>query len=283
MVEEEVSAAMRKLLAVLLGLLVFGAMGLAFDAEQVEEISMETIPPTPVEDEEVTLVLSGVWPDACVPTSYTLIRLGSFITVRLATRDTDCDPEPTPWELEASLGELSRGTYMVTVSYEGETILQDSFQVTEHVDDNNNFWDIPPTEPAIDCENPYFPPLVVLLSTVDEVPWGASLPVAMVVTTTAADHTFAFNTGQRYDFAVYKDGDEVWRWSDDQAFIMALGEETYTMDGTLYFERINTGELPGPGTYTLQGTLTTQGRVEGDTLHEEGPAHVCVEFVVVEG
>ncbi len=271
---------MRKLLPAVFSLLLIASAGLAGDEVGTAQIGVS--PDRPRAGDSVTLLLSGTWPDSCVPHSSQMLRLGSFITINLSTPSEDCLPATTDWQMEVHLGELSAGSYMVNVSAEGDTIGQTPFVVGERPADDRDQWEVP-TEPAVPCENPYFPPLVLLLSTVDEVPWGASLPVSLVVTTTAHSHAFLFTSGQRYDFAVYKDGEEVWRWSDEQAFIMAIGEETYTTDGVLYFERVDTTELPGPGTYTLQGTLTTEGWIEDEGVAEHGPAHVCVTFTVVDG
>ena len=39
--------------------------------------------------------------------------------------------------------------------------------------------------------------------------------------------TLDFTTSQRYDFAIYNSkGREVWRWSDDKAFLQVLGQVT---------------------------------------------------------
>jgi len=37
--------------------------------------------------------------------------------------------------------------------------------------------------------------------------------------------TLRYNTGQRFDFATFRDGREVWRWSDNQFFTQAAGTE----------------------------------------------------------
>ncbi len=264
---------MKTLLACIASLLVLSAFAIG---DEAGDVTIDIVPPNPMASEEVTLSLHGTWPDTCVPSGHQLLHLGSFIAVNLVTPGEGCDPQPNPWQMDISLGELSAGTYFVTVSHEGDTIGQRSFTVGEEAPP----W-VEPVEPAM-CENPYFPPLILLSATVEEIPWGASLPVAMIVTVTAYEQSFLFNSGQRYDFTIYRDGEEVWRWSADQAFTMAIGEETYGMDAVLYFERVDTGELPGPGTYTLRGTLTTEGMVEDDGLIPRGPAHFCVTFEVVE-
>lgn len=134
---------------------------------------------------------------------------------------------------------------------------------------------------AMTCVNPYHPGLILLVSTVPEVPQGASLPMALVITTSTDADTHHFRSSQRYDFTIHTmEDEELWRWSHDQAFLTVLGEETYTADGVLYFERVDTGELPiEPGLYTLKATLTTEG-TDDETW---GPAHACTMFEVTAG
>ncbi|GEM_PF-4948297 len=138
-----------------------------------------------------------------------------------------------------------------------------------------------PVDVDLDCKNPYHPGLILLVATVDEVNYGASLPMAMVVTTSAYEQTHQFATSQRYDFSIYdEEGQEIWRWSDDQEFLMVVGQEVFTTEGILYFERFDTGELPAEkATYILKATLATEGK-DGN---KEGPAHLCTSFKVIPG
>ena len=71
-----------------------------------------------------------------------------------------------------------------------------------------------------------------------------------------------FNSAQRYDFIILKDKEEVWRWSSDKVFAMALGslvlnpyeERSYTE----VFETAGTA----PGNYDVAGIITSQPRLE---------------------
>ncbi len=284
---------MRSLLTLALSIVLFP---IAFNgAAELGTATIDVVPEAPTPSDEVTLLLYGTWPDSCVPQSPRVMRLGNRIHVDTSNPSEVCMPATTDWQLEAPVGELPAGTYEVTVTYtdhddDRTTIGQDTFQVTEEPEDppsigleffirigeNDN-----DEEPHPMCVNPYHPGLLLLLATVDEAPRGASIPAAMVVTTSAYNQEFSFRTSQRFDFSVFNEaGEEVWRWSDDQAFMMVLGEETYTTDGVLYFARLDTSELPEPGTYILKGTLTTEGRVDGEAA---GPAHVCTTFELTEG
>lgn len=282
---------MRRLLMMTLGIALLSVTWAG--ADELGTATIEVYPEAPTTSDVISLLLSGTWPDSCVPQSPQVIRLGNHISVATSNPGEVCLTVLTDWGLEVPLGELPAGTYDVTVTYAGhertrKTIGQRTFQVSAESEDEPGielefFIGVGEDEEKREamCVNPYHPELLVLLATVDEVPWGASMPMGIVVTTSAYDQQFTFRTSQRYDFAVFDAaGEEVWRWSDDQAFLMVIGEETYTEDGVLYFARMDTSVLPEPGTYTLQATLTTEGQVDEEA---KGPAHVCATFTLTEG
>ncbi|MEA3477800.1 MAG: BsuPI-related putative proteinase inhibitor, partial [Bacteroidota bacterium] len=80
--------------------------------------------------------------------------------------------------------------------------------------------------------------------------------------------TFDFTTSQRYDFAIYNsNGIEVWRWSDDKAFLQVLGQVTlepgesvrYAVKHKFVDSCNDTKEKPMPvDLYTLKGELTAR-------------------------
>jgi len=77
--------------------------------------------------------------------------------------------------------------------------------------------------------------------------------------------TFTFPSSQRFDFVIRdKEGKEMYRWSDGQAFLMVTGSETLHNDMLKYKVRIplDLGDLkPYPdGLYTLEGILTSYDR-----------------------
>ena len=73
--------------------------------------------------------------------------------------------------------------------------------------------------------------------------------------------TFQFNTSQRYDFIIEdEEGIEVWRWSKDRMFAMALGEEILRPSNP---EVICTEEYKGklsPGYYKVTGIFIAKDR-----------------------
>ena len=80
--------------------------------------------------------------------------------------------------------------------------------------------------------------------------------------------TFDFTTSQRYDFAIYNsNGTEVWRWSDDKAFLQVLGQVTlepgesvrYAVKHKFVDSCNDTKEKTMPvDLYTLKGELTAR-------------------------
>lgn len=264
---------MRVLLCTLFGVLI--AMGPAI-ANGNHAGQIDVLPPEPTTEDTIVLMLSGTWPDSCVPSIPQVMQLGSFIYIATSHTDEVCAPTLTPWQLEVPLGELAAGQYRVVMAHTDQTgdtdvVGQGGFIVQDHADD-----------PEVPCVNPYHPGLMMLIAAPEEIPGGASLPLALIVTAATEEQVHGFRTSQRFDFAIYDDaGEEVWRWSDEQAFLMVMGEETYTMGGVLYFARMDTADLPAPGTYTIQGTLTTEGRA--DREEDSGPAHVCTTFELIPG
>ena len=76
--------------------------------------------------------------------------------------------------------------------------------------------------------------------------------------------TLPFSSGQRYDFVVTNEaGVEVWRWSHDRMFTMALGSETLQPGDERVYEAAwdqkpsAAGTTVTPGRYTVVGTITT--------------------------
>lgn len=74
--------------------------------------------------------------------------------------------------------------------------------------------------------------------------------------------TLNFSSGQSYDLYLFKDGQEVWRWSEGKFFTMAIVSRELKPGGELSYEvELPTGELK-PGRYTLTGELTTMNPLQ---------------------
>ena len=66
-----------------------------------------------------------------------------------------------------------------------------------------------------------------------------------------------FRTAQRADFVAYRDGEEVWRWSDGRMFAQVLGEERLNPGETLTVDA--TWDAPPSGEYRVVGELVARG------------------------
>ena len=98
----------------------------------------------------------------------------------------------------------------------------------------------------------------------DKMSYSVGEPIRMalkVFSYTEEKIIFHFNTAQRYDFIIEDEGkNEVWRWSKDRMFAMALGEETL---GPTNLEVTYTAEYKEklkPGYYKITGIFVAQNR-----------------------
>lgn len=110
------------------------------------------------------------------------------------------------------------------------------------------------------------------LSVEIEVGDGASQvdePVDLLLVVSASEPvTLQFSSGQRFDFVVSKDGEEVWRWSGDQFFTQALGEESLGAGDELRYEAQWTPMEEG--SYEVVGLVTaTNPEFEEGSLSAE--------------
>lgn len=90
---------------------------------------------------------------------------------------------------------------------------------------------------------------------------GAGLTLK-VCNRTSATVERTFNSGQRYDFDVSRDGSLVWRWSEGRAFISSIGEERWgpgqCKTWTEWWDGMDRSGRPATsGTYEAVGVLTS--------------------------
>ncbi|MHB0998779.1 MAG: BsuPI-related putative proteinase inhibitor [Armatimonadota bacterium] len=92
---------------------------------------------------------------------------------------------------------------------------------------------------------------------------GSSVNMTLTVTNTGdTARTLRFPTGQRYDFIVTQDGQEVWRWSAGRFFTQALAQQRLDPDESLEFTDVwrqvdNRRQRVSPGEYEITGVLMT--------------------------
>jgi hypothetical protein len=90
---------------------------------------------------------------------------------------------------------------------------------------------------------------------------GDSLDVGLWLSNVSGEpQILRFNTSQRYDFIILDEAEaEAYRWSADQGFLQALGEEELRADAPemRWSERLPAPEAPGR--YRLRALITAQG------------------------
>jgi hypothetical protein len=93
-----------------------------------------------------------------------------------------------------------------------------------------------------------------------------------VCNATSSTVTRSFPTSQRYDFLVSsRSASKVWQWSDGQAFADHVGSETWKpkecKSWTAYWNGTTaSGGLASPGSYEVQGTMTSNPRLQSVKL-----------------
>lgn len=71
---------------------------------------------------------------------------------------------------------------------------------------------------------------------------------------TTEDVVLRFHDAQRFDFALSREGKEVWRWSQGMMFVQVLGEEKLNPGKSLHFAASCDAGLP-PGDYHARGVI----------------------------
>jgi hypothetical protein len=109
--------------------------------------------------------------------------------------------------------------------------------------------------------------LVVTLRAPAKVRAGEAIPISMRIENKSAETLELYLRGREptYDFIVTaRDGDVVWRRLEGEVVPAILRVEVLEPAQILYFrenwdQRDNAGELVPPGSYTIQGTVLTDG------------------------
>ena len=75
-----------------------------------------------------------------------------------------------------------------------------------------------------------------------------------------------FNSAQRYDLIIYRDGKEVWRWSSGKVFAMALGSLLLKpKEERKYTEIFDTSEMAA-GDYKLVGIIMSSPQLRANCI-----------------
>jgi 6-phosphogluconolactonase (cycloisomerase 2 family) len=95
---------------------------------------IEIIPANPTTNDQITVRLSGEWPNTCVPREPVLTVVGNEVRINTSNPGQFCGQAFTPWSLTVPVGRLAGGAYQVIARHTypgGQTELgRKSFTVT---------------------------------------------------------------------------------------------------------------------------------------------------------
>ncbi|MFW6386507.1 MAG: BsuPI-related putative proteinase inhibitor [Bacillota bacterium] len=114
------------------------------------------------------------------------------------------------------------------------------------------------------------PPQIFADMTLDSLEFekGDVLSGTMVLyNITDEDITLEFSSGQNYDLLLYREGRQIWQWSSDRMFTMALQTKQLPAGESLEFEfEFESEEDLEPGTYELRGVITSHSEIEAGSV-----------------
>ena len=109
-------------------ILVLGIFG-PEQSDQTDKVSVAVTPANPTELDRISAVLSGTWPDACVPESAKLVLSGQAVHLDLVVPDNICAQVLTKWALSVPVGQLLPGNYSVEVRHTTRLLGTTAFRV----------------------------------------------------------------------------------------------------------------------------------------------------------
>ncbi len=78
---------------------------------------IEIIPPNPTADDNISVRISGTWPNSCAPQNPQVSMIGNEISIATSNPGGACLTVLTNWGHTVGLGQLATGDYTVTVTY----------------------------------------------------------------------------------------------------------------------------------------------------------------------
>ncbi len=95
---------------------------------------IEVSPPNPTTGDNVSIRISGTWPNSCTPQNPQVTRVGNDIRIATANPGQACLTVLTNWSHTLNIGQLAAGTYQVIVTFTGPNVFLEigrrSFTVT---------------------------------------------------------------------------------------------------------------------------------------------------------
>ena len=101
--------------AVLAGVMLLMSVAVLAQAGRTAQIEIQ--PANPTAGDNITIRLSGTWPNACVPQNPQVTVAGNRILIQTSNPGEVCGQALTPWSLTVPIGQLPAGVYEVVVTY----------------------------------------------------------------------------------------------------------------------------------------------------------------------
>jgi uncharacterized protein (TIGR03437 family) len=83
---------------------------------------IEIIPPNPTTNDNISVKISGTFPNTCIPTNPQVSRSGNEITISTSNPGQACAQRATPWSHTVNLGQLAAGNYLIIVTYHAPNV-----------------------------------------------------------------------------------------------------------------------------------------------------------------
>lgn len=87
------------------------------------------LPPNPNANDNITIQLSGTWPNACIPLNPRLTSNGNELLIETSNPGELCGPAVTPWSLSVPAAQLAAGAYNVRVTYSSPSAPSGPFEI----------------------------------------------------------------------------------------------------------------------------------------------------------
>jgi hypothetical protein len=95
----------------------------AIAGQELDTAKIEILPPNPTTADPISIRISGVWRNGCIPMNPQVTRAGNEIQINTSNPSQVCTAALTPWSYKLGIGNLAAGAYQVTVIHNGRNEL----------------------------------------------------------------------------------------------------------------------------------------------------------------
>ncbi|MCI0347979.1 MAG: hypothetical protein L0Z53_01010, partial [Acidobacteriales bacterium] len=83
---------------------------------------IEISPQNPTTNDNISIKISGIWPNGCVPQNPHMSIVGNEVRINTSNQSQVCTQSETPWSHTLDIGRLAAGDYRVIVTHTGQGI-----------------------------------------------------------------------------------------------------------------------------------------------------------------